>query len=101
MSLPDDVDRRVPDPVAVADALDKWFEAGSEEMSTILELKQSLLLTDTADEMISLRIEHIEKSSDIDHHQYLLNALLQRLLLRRARVLGVASAWKEFENGID
>lgn len=83
------------DPAAVAPALEALFNATSWDAThAILDREQALLLTDTADLLLERSIASLREEGDERQASYV---NLHRTLLHRAREIGVAAAWAEFE----
>ena len=99
-----------PTPEEVFPAVTKFLDAymppgGWEETYAVLVREQRLLLTDTADEIITHLMENVlqdvlEKMTDVPQKiiEHMENSLfMHRWLLRRCRVVGIATAWAEFQ----
>ena len=99
-----------PAPEEVFPAVTKFLDAymppgGWEETYAVLVREQRLLLTDTADEVITFLMENTLKDirkekADVPQEiiEHMENSLyMHRELLRRCRVIGIAAAWAEFQ----
>ena len=71
---------------------DSWYETRA-----ALEGEQLLLLTDKADQIITSLIEQHERYDEQQRTRVAQYILLHRMLLRRARMVGIPRAWKRFE----
>ena len=81
-----------PSNMAVAMALKRLMNAPSDKIRSILERDQALLLTGAADQILMTRITNIQRSGD---RQEVVRLEFYRTLLRKARELGVSTAWEE------
>ena|SRR5258708_28623073 len=99
-----------PTPEEVFPAVTRFLDAymppgGWEETYAVLVREQRLLLTDTADEIITHLMENIlndvlKEITDVPPEiiEHMENSLfMHRWLLRRCRVIGIAAAWAEFQ----
>src|SRR5438132_14221567 len=99
-----------PTPEEVFPAVTKFLDAymppgGWEETYAVLVREQRLLLTDTADEIITFLMENTlegirKEKTDVPQKiiEHMENSLfMHRWLLRRWRVIGIAAAWAEFQ----
>ena len=83
---------------AIEQALMRLLNTDSwDETHAVLKQEQPLLLTDQADQMITLLIEQHEHYNTQEHTHRANYLSLHRTLLRRARMGGIPRAWKWFE----
>ena len=99
-----------PTPEEVFPAVTKFLDAymppgGWEETYAVLVREQHLLLTDAADDMITEMMENtlkniLKERTDVPQKiiEHMENSLfMHRWLLRRCRVVGIATAWADFQ----
>jgi CHAT domain-containing protein len=90
--------RSEPLSVAVVKALNRFIDAPMNQICTLLERDQALLLTDIADRILTTRISNIQESGDLQRVETL---KFYRSLLSRAREVGINTACEELAHLVD
>src|SRR6266568_2521180 len=78
--------------IAVVKAINRFIDVPVREKHRLLERDQALLLSDTAEQMLSTRISQTREGSDT---QQVITLKLHQWILHRARESGIAAAHEE------
>ncbi len=84
-----------PPRVAVVKALNKFIDASIREKRTLLLSDQALLLSNTAEQILTTRISNIQVSGD---QQRVINLKLYHWILRKAREADIPAAIEELDH---